>query len=162
MPEPRRETLLLQMDHAWGHPWESLQSALKGVTEDMATWQSPAYRDEPKEPGRPLPGSIARHVQHLAACKAEYRLMILERPAKDPEGGSIPSGTFPDLLAALTSAHEVLRAAVSALADADLQDPVGNGQPLSEYITMTIRHDTWHASQIALARRLWKTRMEGN
>ena len=41
---------------------------------------------------------------------------------------------------------------------ADLATVVERGMPLSEYLAMAIRHDTWHAGQMALVRRLYRAR----
>ena len=40
----------------------------------------------------------------------------------------------------------------------DLELRTGNDMSLSEFLRMMIRHDAWHASQIAVATRLWQTR----
>ena len=60
--------------------------------------------------------------------------------------------------AELDAAHNDQRAAIANLEDADLQKVVGNGMRMDEFLAMVIRHDTWHAGQTALARRLWRTK----
>ena len=154
MPTSQRDLLLFQIENAW----ECLQSGLEGLTAEAASWQSPAYRSEPPKAGWPLPGSIHWHLAHLTHCHTEYQQLILARPRALPEPETVPGSSHAALLSGLSQAHEALRASVCGLVDEDLQDPVGEDQPLFRFITMAICHDTWHASQIALARRLWNTR----
>jgi len=126
--------LLLQLDHAWSHPWESVQTALKGVSEEVGNWQAECYRSETPEPNWPQPGTIRRHVAHLAACKREYLEKIKARP-KDasPETEYFPCSTLKEGLSSLSATHSELRAAIAALSDADLEDKVLHGQVLFKH-----------------------------
>jgi uncharacterized damage-inducible protein DinB len=112
------------------------------------------------EAGWPVPGTIAWQVAHVSHCKRYYTEIIRhrgqsERPPVPPFEAS------PDFAAArdaLQSAHASQRAALAALADEDLALRASNDMSLPEFLRMMIRHDTWHAAQIAVARRLWQTR----
>jgi uncharacterized damage-inducible protein DinB len=153
---------LQTVDDAFGHPWESVSAALEGLTEAEACWQPPAYASEPVERDWPLPGTIAWHVAHLAHCKRYYTRIIEARgssgtPAVEPRS---PLGALEDELTALREAHARQRAAVAALAPGDLAVEVGEQRRMSlaEFLAMTTRHDVWHAAQIAVVRRLHRTR----
>ena len=142
------DVFLPQFDEAWRHEWESLMPVLEGVTEAEAAWQAPCYRGE-------TGGSILWHVAHVAHCKRAYTARILDRPGTPVE--SEPS-SFADALRRLEESHAAQRDVIAALADEDLSRVLSNKMPLDEYLTSIIRHDIWHAAQIAVARRLWRTR----
>jgi hypothetical protein len=148
------DVFLRQFDNAWHHRWESLEPLLDGLTEEEALWQAPCYASEPS--GRPSPGSIHWHLDHLARCKREYAAML--RRDSGPAHG--PPAPLPETLARLRDAHRAQREAIAALGDADLERPAEGGMSVAEFLASTIRHDTWHAAQIAVARRLWRTRAD--
>jgi len=81
-----------------------------------------------------------------------------ERPAEVPW---MPAATFAEVLAALEAAHADERAAVASLGEDDLARTVPNGMTAAEFVAMCVRHTTWHAAQIAVARRLFRTRGGG-
>jgi len=145
------DVYLQQFDHAWHHGWESLAPLLESVTEAEAVWQAAAYREIEPDEGWPLPGSIHWHVAHLAHCKRDYTAEIL---GLEPEPRA-PAATFAESVADLEQAHESQRATLSALTEEELDRPLPNGMSLAEFLTSTIRHDTWHAAQVAAARRLY-------
>jgi hypothetical protein len=152
--------LLRAFDHAWQHKWESLSAALEGVTEEEAAWQAPCYAKEPREEGWPAPGTIRWQVAHVAHCKRHYTMFLrapgsTERPPAPPH---VPVASFAEDVDELREAHAGQRGAILALRDDQLPLPVGNGMPLGEFLAMAVRHDTWHASQIAVARRLYRNR----
>ena len=154
------ETYLRTLDDAWEHKWESLTAALDGVDAEMAAHQAPCYSAEEREKGWPAPGTIHWQVAHVAHCKRHYTDFIrspgsTERPP-DPERPQ--DLDFEAELANLREVHAAQREAIAALSEDDLKLPVGNGMPLEEFLAMAIRHDTWHASQIVVARRLWSSR----
>ena len=151
---------LRQLDDAWAHRWESLTAVLEGVTEKEADWQAPAYAAEDREEGWPAPGTVRWQVAHIAHCKRYYTKFIRapgvsERPPAEPR---TPLATFAAEVGALEEAHAAQRTALAALRDADLEEPVGNGMPMAEFLAMAIRHDAWHGAQIAVARRLYRHR----
>jgi hypothetical protein len=154
--------LLSMTDDAWAHPWESVGSALRGCTEEEARWQAPCYAKEEREKGWPAPGTILWQVAHIAACKGYYTECIRSRPSKDvPERDWSPDPTLAALHARLAGIQRGFRDALAELVPADLDTPVRGERPLLEFVQMAVRHDIWHASQIAVARRLWRTRAGG-
>ncbi len=156
------EILLGQLDDAWGHAWESVSVVLAGVGEDEATWQAEAYAEVEGEAGWPAPGTIHWHVAHLAANKAEYAGHIQRAvdPAVEPVEGYSPAASYADELAALGEVQARLRAAIAALTPAVLAGEGNHSMPLPEYLAMVIRHDSWHAGQIAVVRRFYRVLVE--
>lgn len=151
---------LRAFDDAWEHKWESLADVLADLGEEEAAWQAPCYRAEPHEEGWPKPGTVWWQVAHVAHCKRYYTRIVRapgveERPDAAPY---LPVASCADEIAGLRAAHVDQRAAIAALAEPQLALKVGNGMRLDEFLAMTIRHDTWHAAQIAVARRLYRTR----
>ena len=152
------QVFLRLFDDATSHRWESLESALDGVGETEAFWQAPAYAGEAPEEGWPVPGTLAWQVAHVLHSKRHYTDCILavgasESPAARPW---TPAGTFAALRRLLAEVHAEQRAALAALSDGDLDRLAGNRMPMREFLGMCIRHDTWHAAQIAVARRLYR------
>lgn len=154
------DLLLLAFDHAWGHRWESLSEVLKGLTPEEAAWQAPAYAGAEHEAGWPRPGTIHWQVAHVAHCKRHYTEFLTQR---DRSGRPPAPPRPPDLdwaaeRAGLEAAHAAQRIAIAGLSDADLGAQVGNAMSVAEFVAMCTRHDVWHAAQIAVARRLYRTR----
>ena len=154
-----RAAYLQQLDDTWGHAYESLVSILEGVDEPEAYWQAPCYAAEAAEDGWPAPGTIAWQVAHLAHCKRYYTLVY---PALDVPSPAVPArrplASYADERAALDAAHAAQREAIAQVDDANLERKAGDNMPLGEFIAMTARHDAWHAGQIAVVRRLYRTR----
>lgn len=150
-------------DDAWEHKWESLSVVLKGVSEEEAAWQASCYQKEVDGKEWPLPGSIAGQVAHLAWCKAEYTGQIRSRGGgKEPaQPERLPCASFAEEMRRFEEVHRAQRGAIAELTDADLELKTASGQPLVEYLSMIIRHDIWHAGQIAVARRLYRSRQGG-
>ncbi|MDJ0972990.1 MAG: DinB family protein [Planctomycetota bacterium] len=149
---------LQAFDHAWAHDFESIRSALDGVTDDEAYWQADAYADEDVEDGWPAPGTIAWQVAHLAHCKRHYAEFVRTRAAAEPPPVEprTPLATFAEERAALDAAHAAQRAAIAAVDDADLTRVACGHVALGAFLAMATRHDAWHAGQIAVARRLYR------
>ena len=157
------EAYLSQLDDAWEHKWESVRAVLDGVSEEEAAWQPPCYAAEEREQGWPPPGTIGWQVAHIAHCKRHYALFIRAPESVDrpPAPERTPRASLEEERAELDAAHTDLRTAVAALEETDLQKVVGNGMRMDEFLAMITRHDTWHAGQIAVARRLYRTRPSG-
>ena len=51
-----------------------------------------------------------------------------------------------------------MRREIEQLTPDDLALRANENMPLDEFLAMTIRHDTWHAGQIAVVRRLYRNR----
>ena len=150
---------LRHFDDATSHAFESIAAALDGVTEEEAFHQAPCYDGEEREDGWPAPGTIAWQVAHLAHCK-RYYTEILRRVGESERPGVVPwtpVETFAGLRTVLAEAHAAQREAIASFPEASLGEIAGNGMPFREFLSMITRHDTWHASQIAVARRLYRT-----
>jgi hypothetical protein len=163
-PDARVEDSVTALQAAWDHRWESLGTALQGVTEEEAAHQAECYRGEPAEEGWPPPGTILWQVAHVAHSKRYYAALLerrgaTERPEPEPRR---PLRTLAEETAALAEAHEVQRASVRALREADLALALPNGMTVAELLAHQTRHDVWHAAQIVVARRLWRTRRGGS
>jgi hypothetical protein len=151
-----KQTLLAAFDDAWSHQWESFESATKGLTEEEALFQHPAYAMEKQDEGWPKPGSVLWHLTHLEYWY-HYYLDTLERmPEPAPENPDVePTQSFDAAMSRLLETRAKLRAKIESLSDDDLAVQL-RGMPVAEFVRMVIRHDTWHSSQIRMARRLWE------
>src|SRR5579872_6166670 len=92
-----KEELLLSFDQVWSHPEESVELAVKGLTEEEAWYQHPAYSDLEREFMHPLSGSVLWHLVHLGHCYKWYVDIIHARPNKPeeplpPEAASFAEG----------------------------------------------------------------------
>ena len=159
MTQPADTNAYLSMfDDAWSHPWESLSVVLEGVTEPEACHVAPMYSQARSEAGWPAAGSILWQLAHLSHCKAYYTALIEQRGTDpgnpDPSTAKHPAD-FAGLHQALKATHAEQRRVLAGLTQEDMELKVGNGMALPEFLSMIIRHDIWHASQIALARRAW-------
>lgn len=148
------DVFVRQITDARDHPWESLLPTIRELTEAEAAWQAPCYRAESDEAGWPANGSILWHLVHLAHCKQAYLAQLEGRENPDFE----PPQGLDAALDRLSSLHDAQRDAIAALRDADLEREMPGGVRLDEFLTSTLRHDVWHAAQIAVARRLYRTR----
>ncbi|MCC6572534.1 MAG: DinB family protein [Planctomycetes bacterium] len=150
--------MLALLDDTWSHRWESVTGAIKDLREDEAAFQHAAYAKEEREEGLPPPGTVLWYLAHMAHCNAFYAAMIRRRPAKPAEPDAQGLLTLKVCLGALERTHADLRAAVAELPDSAVNDVLGNGQPIHEFVRACARHECWHSAQIAVARRLWRTR----
>jgi uncharacterized damage-inducible protein DinB len=151
------ESFVEQMGYAWGHRWESVESALRGVDDATASHQAHCYAAEEREEGWPLPGTILWQLAHLAHTKRYYRKLLAargtaSRPAADPRPAG--AGGLAAERAALEEAHRAQVAGIARLRVEELDDRVPSGMTVREFLSHQVRHDTWHAAQIAVARRL--------
>lgn len=161
MSESRLAIALLvrQLDLASHDPFESIDSALDGVTEEQAFRIPVGYANEEREDGWPAPGTIAWQIAHVTHCKRHYTdcFRSMGKGAIPPVRPWTEVTSLAELRALLEEAHREQLAALGALTDDQLDAEVRDGTSLAEFATMTIRHDAWHASQIAVARRLLRT-----
>jgi len=151
--------LVAAMRAAWDHRWESLSSALRGVEGPEAEWQADCYAAEEREDGWPPPGSIRWQVAHVTHCKRYYARLLASRgkPEKPVPAPREAPGDFAGELATLDAAHREQLAEAGRVTDAELDLRLPNGMTVREFLAHQARHDVWHASQIAVARRLYRT-----
>jgi hypothetical protein len=77
------------------------------------------------------------------------------RGARSPDVPPLGTRTFAEDLAALCELHRSEREAIESISGDELTPTV------ADFLANIIRHDIWHGGQIALARRLWRTRDAG-
>ena len=153
----RHSELLAAFDAAWDRPWESIMAAIKGVTEDEAVFQHAAFSDEVAEIGFPLHGTILWYVTHLASCYRMYKAAIEVRPNAPPEFQHV-SSTFEEALVTLKQTRDELREAIVNLSEQELDEKLYWENTIADLVRGTVRHDAWHAGQIAVVRRLYRMR----
>lgn len=149
--------LLLKMyDEAWSHPCESVSAVLKDLAPEEAAWQHAAYAREDPWPGMPLPGTILWQVAHLEHSARHYAYILRNRPVtQEPETPPPTATDLGALRSALERAHGELRGSIAELSDSALSEPCARGWDVGEFVRMMIRHNVWHAGQIAVVRRLF-------
>ncbi len=153
-----KDEMLASYDAAWDREWESLQSVLKNLTEEEARYQHPSYSGEPHEPGLPPPGSIYWHLVHLPHCYRHYVNIIRSRPAEPAEVPPPASQSVEEAIANLLLDRADLRDAIAELSEEQLDEKLYYGGTVVDLVRGTVRHDAWHGGQIAVARRLYRTR----
>ena len=154
----RKEELLAGYDDVGSHRWESMDSIFKNISEEEATYQHDSYLTAERYPGDPLPGTILWYVHHLAHCYRHYIDVITQHPIK-PEDPSPPAIVpFDQMLVVMRGSRQALRDAVAAVPEDALDEKVYNGDSIAMFVRMVTRHDAWHLGQIAVARRLYRTR----
>jgi hypothetical protein len=154
----RKEEILAAYDDAWSYKWESLTAALNGVTEEEAVYQHRIYSDVEREAGHPLSGSILWHLVHLAHCYLHYVSAIERRPEASEEFPPPEANSLEEAIANLKHYRAELRNAIASVPEEQLDDEVSNYKTVAQLARMTVRHDAWHASQIVIAKRLYRMR----
>jgi hypothetical protein len=151
--------LLRAFDDAWSHRLESLTAAIRGVTEAEAAHQAAAYSQDRGFPGMPPPGTILWQIAHLEHSARHYHHLLVNRPVSmQPQTTAPAAADLEGLLAALASSRTAFRRSIAGLEDANLDEPCFEDMNVENFLRMAIRHDTWHAAQIVIARRLYRTR----
>lgn len=153
-----KDELLIAFDEAWSFKWESITTAISDVTDDEANFQHAAYADVEREEGHPPSGTILYFVFHLADCYAYYVSLIADRPLRIEIPTANAVSNMAEAIALLTANRALLREAVASLNEAQLLEPIFNHKTVAQLVRMSIRHDAWHSGQIALIRRLYRTR----
>jgi len=149
--------LLQAFDDSWAHGCESLRSALQGVTAEESSWQHCSYAAEPLVEGLPEPGTIRWHVAHLEHSARHYTAILRERPVEhEPITSPLEIAEILESIDRLERARRLLRVEIEKLSDLDLEAPCARGMNVAEFLRMAIRHEAWHAGQIAVIRRLYK------
>ncbi|MDZ4745652.1 MAG: DinB family protein [bacterium] len=149
-------SVLVQAFHdAWSHKWEAFTPVIAGLTQVEADWQHPSYADLEKDEGWPPNGSILWHIAHMIECSERYiRVITKWDHATESQPANFDSLNLVYLLARLQTAHTDLARCVSDIRE-DRYLTTKSGMTLQEFVLMCARHDTWHAAQIAMGRRLY-------
>lgn len=152
-----RNQLLRMFDDAWDHRDESVHAALKGITPEEAKWQHPAYAAGTPEHGMPPPGTVLWQIAHLAHSAAHYTCILRDRPVREEPRTPPPAGsTLSALRTQMERHHAALRSEIAALSDRDLRPVCAREMTVEAFLRMAIRHDSWHAGQIVVIRRLYR------
>jgi uncharacterized damage-inducible protein DinB len=154
----RKDELLAAFDAAESDPWESIENAIKGLTEEEAAYQHISFSKETTEAGAPLPGTVLWYLVHLAECYEQYSTWILVRPEHPGEGPKLSANTVADALSLLRDSRAKLRATLANLEESRLDDKLKGGRTVADLLRASIRHDCWHGGQIAVVRRLYRNR----
>ncbi len=158
----QKEELLASFDDVLSHKWESLDAALRGVSEEEVHYQHPAYSDEPDELHYPKAGTILWHLVHLAQCYRHYTTLISERPVRTPEPEAPEANALDEGINNFRLFRSELRNVIASLRDGELNEKMSNGDTVALFVRNVVRHDAWHAAQIVLVKRLYKYHVRGN
>lgn len=159
--QAKLQTLLEALNDAWSHPFESLTAALSDLESGEASWQLPGYAQVQALPGTPPPGTILWQLAHLDSYARQYSSILGSGGVSEHLDPASPEESdLQGLLMVLERSHSALRDSIAQLTDEDLSAPCTPDMPVGEFIRMVVRHITWHASQIALTRRLYQLRLE--
>lgn len=154
----RKEELLAAFDDVWSHRWESMGKLFDGISDEEANFQDESYVNAERYPEDPEPGTILWYVHHLAHCYRHYVDVVNlhpERPENPPAPAIEPIAA---LLEVMKRNRIALRDAIAAVPDEQLDEKVYNGDTVAAFVRMVTRHDAWHSGQVAVARRLYRTR----
>jgi uncharacterized damage-inducible protein DinB len=154
----RKEELLAAYDDVWSHRWESMGKLFDGISDEEANFQHESYRDAERYPDDPEPGTVLWYIHHLAHCYRHYIEVIKLRPERvePPEAPKIVP--VQEMLVVMKEYRDKLRSTVADLPEDTLDETVYNGDTVAAFVRMVTRHDSWHSGQIAVARRLYRTR----
>lgn len=140
---------------SWSHPWEGFKSCFQNCSQEEIEWVDASYQSCEQEPGWPKTGSISWHLNHVGACKQSYIADI-----KNPNEDNLETNweVVRDLFALEVVLDSINKEFIEACEKADPKTAIKGkgGQTLSQYIGIAIRHEIWHAGQIALIRRLYQ------
>ncbi|HET6400349.1 MAG TPA: DinB family protein [Candidatus Kapabacteria bacterium] len=154
----RKEEILAAFDDAWGYKWESLESVLNGITEEAAAYQHPIYSEVEREEGYPPAGTILWHLVHLAHCYRHYAGTIEQRPKEREEMPVPEANSLAEAISNLKRYRAELQSAIASVPEDRLDDEVFDYDTVAYLVRMIVRHDAWHASQIAVAKRMYRMR----
>ena len=119
---------------------------------------TPSYAAEPLEENYPPAGTILWHLVHLAHCYKHYVNKIEQRP-KQPQDILAPeAGSLEEALQNLKSYRLRLRDTFASLSDEAFNEPIASYRDVATFARMVIRHDGWHAGQIAVIRRIVRSK----
>lgn len=159
MPLTEKQTLLAAFHDAWSHKWESFELVTRDLTDAEVEFQHAAYANEKQEDGWPKPGTILWQLVHIEYWY-RYYIDCLENPMNEPSSFPPPNSAtnLAEATERLLATRRTLGHRIHDLPDEGLDIMMKGRLRTGEFIRMIIRHDSWHSSQIAVARRLYRTR----
>jgi uncharacterized damage-inducible protein DinB len=96
-------------------------------------------------------------IAHLEHSARHYNYLLLNRPLSTQPQTPPPEATnLEALLHALDESRTAFRRSIAELSDACLDEPCFDTMNVAEFLRMAIRHETWHAGQMIIARRLYR------
>lgn len=153
-----KEHLLTTFDDTCDHRWESFALVMKDVDQDMARYQHPIYSSEADREYNTKKGSIVWHIAHLAHCQLQYADVITGRPEVPTEPPSPNINSLEAALEQITLSRAKLRSAIESVSEDELSDKVCSGDTVAGYIQTILRHDAWHFGQMAVVKRLYRSK----
>lgn len=139
---------------SWFHPWEGFNSSFESCSQKEIEWVSQFYEKETTTPNWPKNGTISWILNHVGAYKQTYIYDILHPDSSNNEPEWIVHRDLQSLKTALNKISiEFSNACL--LADPEIFIHGKGGHNLAQYIGIALRHEIWHAGQIALIRRMF-------
>jgi len=87
-----------------------------------------------------------------------YVEVLRRRPVQStPYVPVLPTYSYPEIVLALQESRAALRREIASVADAELDVPCRGDMSLRDFVLMIIRHEAWHAGQIVVVRRLFRS-----
>jgi hypothetical protein len=154
----QKEVLLAAFDDTLSYPEESLEYILRDLTEEEARYQHLSYDSEPPEENYPPAGTALWHLVHLAHCYKHYVNKIEYRPNQPPDILAPAADSLLEAIQNLRTHRARLRETFAALPESAFDEPIANYPSIAAFMRMVTRHDAWHSGQIAVVRRLFRTR----
>lgn len=153
-----KEILLAGFDEGWSYQWESFELVTKDLTEEEAQYQHPVYANEKQEEGWPPMGSILWQLAHLEYWYRYYLHCFEQRPNVRREFPPVlPVSTLDEAMERLLSTRATLRKTMTELPEIAFSEMINAKFRVGDFVRMILRHDTWHSSQISVARRLYRS-----
>ncbi len=134
----------------WAHA--GLAVAIRNLGVDEALWTPPGGH------------SVWEQINHVRYWKRYILRRIQGTRTKARQAWPAPGRTPADLhktTADLAALHRGLRAAVIALDPDDLHEPRGARYPLAQLLLGAAAHESYHAGQIFLTRKLYRRHRRG-
>src|SRR5436190_442047 len=97
----------------------------------------------------------------MARASAKSEKQSLDHPRLNLDAPPTPPpgvADLPQLIHRLEGARRSLRTEIERLSDADLDAPCVREMSVAKFLRMVVRHEVWHAGQVAVIRRLYRLR----
>jgi uncharacterized damage-inducible protein DinB len=131
---------------------------MKDVDDEMSRYQHPAYSSDVDTEYNAKTGSIIWHIAHLAHCHLQYADVITGRPEVPAEPPFPNVDTLQGAVEQITLSRAKLRSAIESVSEDELTDKVCGGDSVAAYVQTILRHDAWHFGQMAVVKRLYRSK----